>query len=199
MKSLKKFFTFQDKPSDIAANQFLIQCLQYTALLLLVVWVLGIVGIFIVDIRLMSKGILTALVFLLLPTLIVKQYGLTAGWVKYSILFLTMTSTTILGIALTYHKVLLSALPLLYSIQYSSKKVIYYTYTLTVFSLFFIVLIGYRIGLCDANMLLLTVQPASYYMHSATGTLTNLSINPNPELSLILYYVLPRAFILLLF
>lgn len=115
---------------------------------------------------------------------------------SYVLLFNIILVITVLGVMITYHTVLLSIMPLVLAIQYADNKVTLYTYLLTILSVSTIVMGGYFFGLCDANMLALTTEPAAYYMDKATNTLTFELKNTNPWYTLPMYYILPRCMIL---
>lgn len=116
---------------------------------------------------------------------------------KYIILFCFMSVSTITGVFLTYHVVVAMVLPLLYALLYSSKATMRYIYILTIISTIIIVYGGYYYGLCDANMVLLTEKNLQGYLSEGRFILTK--INPNPQFSLFLFFVVPRCFIYLTF
>lgn len=68
---------------------------------------------------------------------------------------------------------------------------------LTIISTIIIVYGGYYYGLCDANMVLLTEKNLQGYLSEGRFILTK--INPNPQFSLFLFFVVPRCFIYLTF
>ena len=97
---------------------------------------------------------------------------------------------------LTYHMYLLIVLPVIYSLQYGQRKMVYYTYILSVIGLAISVYIGYYGGLCDANMVVLTRGTIKEYV-DAGGTIFNAApVNDNPALKLLLYFIVPRAMLL---
>ena len=108
-----------------------------------------------------------------------------------------MSVSTITGVFLTYHVVVAMVLPLLYALLYSSKATMRYIYILTIISTIIIVYGGYYYGLCDANMVLLTEKNLQGYLSEGRFILTK--INPNPQFSLFLFFVVPRCFIYLTF
>ena len=69
-----------------------------------------------------------------------------------------------------------------------------YTSVLTIISTFIVVLLGYYIGICDANMALLPGEPLSVYIDE-DGTFTRTLINEHPIWNLILFFVFPRSLI----
>ena len=108
--------------------------------------------------------------------------------------FSVTLAVTVDATTLSYHAVLLSVLPLLLATQYTSKKVIIYTYLISILGIFIGVMGSYYWGLCDANMLFLTVEPVSYYKEAATEGILRFELaDYNPWYILPLYYVLPRS------
>ncbi|MBQ7833995.1 MAG: response regulator, partial [Lachnospiraceae bacterium] len=79
----------------------------------------------------------------------------------------------------------------------SSKRVMTFVYIMTTISTVVIVYCGYFFGLCDANMLLLTTGTVSDYV--VNGVLTLMEVNPNPAVSLFLFFVLSRCLIYVAF
>ena len=94
---------------------------------------------------------------------------------------------------LTYHAYLASILPILFCSLYSSRKLMIYTTVLTIIGTFIIILVGYRVGICDANMALLPGEPLSAY--SDNGYFTRTEINEKPIFNLILFFVFPRCLV----
>ena len=117
--------------------------------------------------------------------------------IKYFLLFGFVTFITCVGIFITYHVVLACVLPLLYAALYSSKKMMWYVYVLTVISTIIVVYGGFFWGLCDANMILLTAKESAAYVINGEFVLN--TINSNPYVSLMLYFVLPRCLLYVAF
>lgn len=183
------------KELETAANQFTLKCITWTAVVMFFVWICNIVGIFIVDPKLMGIASSASICIVIAARIICKIAGLSKPWVKYLLLLASVVSTSVVCIFLTYHALLLCILPLLYSAQYN-RKVVGIVYGMSVVSTFVTVMTGYFFGLCDANMLLLTVNNRSYYEEQLLHTF-QYSLNENPWITLPLYYVLPRVLILL--
>ena len=100
---------------------------------------------------------------------------------------------TLVGISITYHVVILSVLPILYATIYSSKKMVWYAYGLTVISTIIVVFVGYYYGLCDANMALLTVGNLNDYV--VDGHFVATTVKENPIWVLTIYFVVPRCLV----
>ena len=179
------------------ANRFTLKCQLISLALVIAMWILNQIDIFIVDKEIMNTAILICGSIELFIVIICHVFGYDKVWMKYIVLFFSVLMHTIAGIYLTYHTLLASVLPLLYSMQYRKKKVVYYTYILTFFSMIAIVLCGYYFGVCDANMVLLTKSAIRDYVDFETGQLIVTSVNQNPLITLPLYYVLPRMVVLL--
>lgn len=180
---------------ETAANQFTLKCLLSTVAVMAIVWFLNIIGVFIVDYRLAEAGFGFGIATLLITGIVCKVCGISKFWIKYFLLFMIVLATTVLGIMLTYHTVLLCVLPLLYSAQYNRKMVIL-VYLMTAVGTFVSVMAGYFWGLCDANMVVLTVNSRSYYVDDLTKVVQFGPLNEHPWITLPLYYVLPRIIIL---
>ncbi len=184
---------------DSTANEFTLKCLRFTVIAFAFVWLLTMINVFIVDKILMTVVFVVSSVIMLLPSLICRFVGAKRRWVKYMILFSITLAATLIGCALSFHSVLMFALPLIFASQYSKRKVIYYTYGLIVIGIFISVMGSYFFGVADANMIILTNNSTDFYIDPQTGHLNDVPVNPNPWLTLPRYFVLPRCLILLVF
>lgn len=181
---------------EVSANRFNL-IIQFVALGVLgVTTVLNMLDIFIIDDTLMFISLGMSMLCTLISTLVFRFCDHGARWIKYMILTSLTIMITIVGIAITYHAVLISVLPVLCSSQYKQKRVIFYTFVLSVISTFVVVMAGYYFGLCDANMLALTTGLTSQYYDAETGMTTFGAANPNPWQTLPLYYASPRILIM---
>ena len=182
---------------DYRINKYTLKCLAIIVIAMILVWIVTILNIFIVNTELASKGIFLGASVTLVTIGIGKHVDLHKSWVKYFLVLGTVVAVTIVGITLTYHTVLFSVFPLLLATQYIDKKMIVYSYLLSVASMFAIVLGGYFWGLCDANMLILTTEQTDFYRNQAAGIIEFEAGNTNPWYTLTLYYVIPRCALLL--
>ena len=178
---------------EYTANTYVIKSFSITMALYLITVILNVFGVFIVDKNLMQGGFLPSVVIYLLVFFVTRKVSLSNTKVKYFIFAGIMLVYTIIGVTLTYHVVLISVFPFLYATLYSSKRMMRVMYILAVISTVIVVYGGYYLGLCDANMVLLTTGKTQNYVADGIFQLTQ--VNPNPELSLGLYYVLPRCLI----
>lgn len=183
------------KELEIAANKYTMQCLMIIVLVMSVVWLFNTLGIFIVDTSLTKICFSGGTLIMFVSMLLVRFVGYSKRWIKYYLLLSLICSITLFGIFMSYHAVLLPILPLMYSAQYT-RKVITFTYILTVISVIVSVMLGYYYGLCDANMVLLTNMTRNHYVDSSGTTWLLNQVNQNPEITVPLYFILPRLMIL---
>lgn len=181
---------------DFQINKYTLKCFKTMLLGVSIMWLLNYLHIFIVNMELMTRGIAIAVAILIAALIFGKVVDLHKPWVKYVLIAFTILASTVLGVTLTYHALLVSIIPLLLATQYTNKKILVYTYLLTVLSTFVIVMGGYFFGLCDANMLLLTTEPTSFYRDIAEKSISFGSMNQNPWIALPLYFVIPRCVLL---
>lgn len=182
---------------EYIANTYVMKCLTVSMLLYFITFILNLLNIFIIDKSLMLMGFLPSLVICFTIYIITRKVPLSDPITKYLILFCGVLMYTIIGVTITYHVVLIALLPILYATLYTSKKVMRYVFGLTVLSTLIVVYGGYYFGLCDANMALLTATKLQNY--TVEGHFTQTLINPNPTITLLLFYVVPRCLIYIAF
>ncbi len=194
-----KYFTKKVKPQSTAVNQeflantYVMRCLTVTMIVYLITFILNLTGVFTIEKELMCKGFFSGAAIYLLVQIVSRLISLSDKRTKYFILTCTVVLFSISGMYLTYHVILISLLPILYATLYSSKKVMRFVYILTVLSTFVIVYGGYFFGLCDANMVLLTTN--DYEDTVKNGVILLTQANDNPMVTLLMFFVLPRALI----
>lgn len=178
---------------DSTANKYALRCFCITMAAFMFAWVLNQADIFIVEKRTMTLALGMSAGLFLLCLGICALFGLNSRGMKYVLLLFIIGITTVIEVMLTYHSVLLSAIPIVYASMYQdTKKMVLYTYLLSIVSIIVIVFGGYYVGLCDANMALLTSRPLAEYI-APDGTFSLTQLNPNPLLTLSLYFVFPRV------
>ena len=184
---------------DAQANFYTLKCLRITAAAFALIWLLTITGVFIVDRTMMTGAFVAGSALMLAPSLICRRVGTRASWIKYMILLFSTAAISLIASVLTYHAVLLYALPLFYAAQYSNRRTIYYAFAMTAVSVYVSAMARYYWGICDANMLLLTVRPMPYYADLLRNNPSAIALNSNPWVTVPLFYVLPRCIILAVF
>ncbi|MBQ3543849.1 MAG: HD domain-containing protein [Lachnospiraceae bacterium] len=182
---------------EYIANTYVIRCFNISMLVYCVGFLLNVMDIFIVDKNIMINGFVPSVFIYLIMILVTKKFSLSSTKMKYFILFCIVSVFTLIGVTITYHVVIISVLPILYAVLYSSKKVVWYVYGLTVISTIIIVYAGYYYGLCDANMTLLTSTKLDNYLVDGYFKLTK--VNDNVVFNLMLFFVIPRCLIYIAF
>ncbi|MBQ8177389.1 MAG: response regulator [Oscillospiraceae bacterium] len=183
--------------SEYIANKYVIRCFSVSMLIYSLTYLLNLLNIFIIDKKIMSTGFFPAVATYLIVMLITKKLSLNDKKTKYIIITGNILAFTMIGATITYHVVLIAVIPFLCAMLYSSKRLMWYVYILTVISTFITVYGGYYWGLCDANMVLLTSEKISDYVVNGIFTLN--TVNDNPNLTLFLFFVMPRCFIYVAF
>lgn len=183
---------------EYIANTYVLKCITVTMAIYTLVYLLNVLGIFIIEQSLMTSGYIASLIIYLGVYFISKKISLSSEKTKYFILFSIILIFTISGVFLTYHVVLLPILTILYATLYPSKRIMSYVFILTSISTVITVYGGYFLGICDANMTLLTSSSMKSYI-SPTGQFTLTEINNNPYVNLFLFFALPRCLIYIAF
>lgn len=182
---------------EYIANTYVMRCFLISMIVYFTAFLLNILNIFIVDKKIMLSGFIPSVFIYLTMLLITKKVSLSSDKIKYFILFSIVSVFTLIGVTITYHVVIIAVLPILYAILYSSRKVMWYVYGLTVVSTIIIVYAGYNYGLCDANMALLTTLKLDNYL--INGYFPATPVNENTFVTLMLYFVIPRCLIYIAF
>ena len=183
---------------EVAANLYTLNCIRTMMLITGFAFLLNVLDIFIIEDYLMWVTMASAVISWIASYLVVKYFN-DRPETKYILFFFMVVFITVIGVMVTYHTILICAMPILCAVQYKNNKVIYYTYALSVISILVGVMGGYYYGLCDANMLTLTNTVKDRYIDVDTGLLLFRDPNPNPWGTLPLYYVFPRALVLYAF
>lgn len=185
------------RDQECVSNAYVLRCFSVTMLVYTLTFLLNVLGIFVIEQRLMLQGYIPSLIIYLIVYFATKFVDSSNRKLKYFVLGSIILVFTITGVFLTYHVVLVTLLPFLYATLYSSQKVMRYVYFLTVISTIIIVYGGYYYGLCDANMTVLTTGTLTDY--TLNGRFTLQQVNENPLTTLFLFFVLPRCLIYVAF
>lgn len=179
---------------ELLVNQYALKSVTSAIIVITLIWVLNILNIFMVNRVVTTWCFGLCLLVYLIGIVVCKLNDMSKWWIKYFILLWVIIIITIVSTFLTFHATLACLLPIVYTSIYSSKKMMIYTYILTVLSIIFSVFVGYRFGICDANMLLLPGEPTSMYIDQA-GNFTRTQMNDRVVWNLSLFFVLPRCMV----
>lgn len=200
MKKLRKKnegVSLNPENREYIANTYVMRCFTVTMIVYLVTFLLNLAGIFTIEQHLMWQAFVPSVLIYGIVLLVSRKISLSDYKTKYFILSSIIVVFTISGVFLTYHVILISLLPFLYATLYSSKPIMRFVYGMTVISTFVIVYGGYYLGLCDANMVLLTSKDISHYV--IDGLFVLIQANENPLFTLFLFFIVPRCLISIAF
>lgn len=188
------------KDSDLEANKFTLRAIGFSCVLFGIIWILNALGIFIVDSTIMNVGFFGSIVICAATFIICRQMGFDNPKTKYLALLFSAINYDFICVLLTYHALLITVFPILLSVQYRNKKLIRYTYIITAIGHIVNVFGGYYFGLCNANMVLFTSGPTSFYLDQiAQGSLVPGNPGMPIPLAIFAFFVVPQWFILLAF
>lgn len=110
------------KQNEKQANLIVAKVMSITFLIFSLVYLLNLLGIFIVDGTIMTIAYIGGTILLLLPTVFAKVIEDQAGWIKYVNVICAAVFVMLLSITLTYHVVVIYVYPIAIASLYFSKK-----------------------------------------------------------------------------
>jgi len=189
---ISEFVTRQikgEKNDTYRANVFTIKCMMISLVVLFICWLLDVLGVFIVDIHIMNISMMFGLVICAITFLYAKFFGVDRIASRYVTMVAMVAMYSTIFMEMSYHTTLVMIFPLICSMLYFDRRVTIFTYIVTCIGYAFAVMVGFRIGLCDSNMLLLTYTNSAF--HSAQLLAGDFSINDSNFL-VFLFFVFPR-------
>ena len=184
---------------EIKSNRYILKGFLWFLAGVAFVWLLNSIGFFEVDKKLVSIAFVSTLVLYLLPLLLYYKGDLSEPWIKYLFLSLMCVICGLINSFLSFHAVLLYAIPQLFSIQYRRRNVIWFVYAVNTVTMLISSLLGFYYGICDLNILLQSTHTRSWYLNVISGQALNIPFNSNPVFVIIVFEVFPRSIILFLF
>ena len=171
------------------ANAYTLKCMCVSLIVMVVAWTLNVLKIFIIDQTIMNRSLTGVIIFIACAFLVKLILGFERPVSNYLMLFLFVGMITFVNMLLSYHVTLFMLFPMVCAILYNKTRYIRYTFVLVCIGFLGSVLVGYSIGLCDANMLVLTTS--THDKEAARLIAGEFEINSNYVL-LALFFVLPR-------
>lgn len=182
---------------DVAQNIYAFRFVLFCMLVYSVENILNVLGIFIVDQKIFFTGYIIACFFVVVHMGMLLGLGLAHPMTKYASIIAIICIIDSASISLTYHMVIIIMIPLVIAGMYTSKKISTFTFFLTILSIVVSTYGGYFLGVCDANMTLLTATSIGNLVKD--GKFLMNQVNPNPLLTIGLYFVLPRCLLAVAF
>lgn len=187
------------KQQEIQANERILSGFRYFLAMYALVWFLSMVGFFEMNREIMTVTLLILLPMLSLPELFANKCDLSKPWVKYIFLTIICLATGAIAGILTIHAVFVYVLPLLFAIQCRNNKVLWITYGVNIITMALSSLMGFYYGICDLNILAGSNRTLKAYMEFAPDGILQLPVQGNYAFIILVFEVLPRAMILLIF
>ncbi len=116
------------------ANVYMSRCMLVFALVVVFVWILNILGVFIVPETIMTIAAVSGIVLLSVPWFVCRFVKGDAPWLKVLIMVLCVLGICILSCAMPKHSIIAWVAPMALSCHYYSKK---YTYITVIISVVF--------------------------------------------------------------
>ena len=118
--------------NELHSNKVIAQINVVMMVIFAVLYLLNVVGIFIVPMEIMTVGFILGEICLFLPIVLVKILKLENSWIKYINIFSALMFIWIVAGTLRFHVVVAFCFPIIISTLYYSKKLNYLTTVLTV-------------------------------------------------------------------
>lgn len=141
------------------ANLFVSKTMRITSIFMILVYVLNVLGIFVVPNTIMVIATVSGIVILLIPTLLINILKLTSPIIKYVNIFCCIIFVSVLTITLNYHVVLLFIYATAVSSIYFSKRLNIFTSVLSIIIYSFSQLIAFYLkAVPDDNATILSEE-----------------------------------------
>ncbi|MCR5304789.1 MAG: GGDEF domain-containing protein [Lachnospiraceae bacterium] len=160
-------------------------------------WLMTVGGLFDVDRKAIDTVMIVSLVLTVVPIIAGHITKMEPPWYKYLCLMCLCVACSIAFLELSFHVVLLYAIPIIFACQYKNRFVLWFTYALDVVLMTAASVIGFSMGICDLNVLFKSNYRLDYYL-GPDGGFQNIVFNDDPVFVLVFYAGFPRALFLLL-
>ncbi len=183
------------KLNEKKANRYTAFCLLIAAGIAALMWILNILGFFIVDKGLMNTAMPVGVALFLLPSFLVHMWKGQEWLLKYLIMGCFLLGLGILSSTLTIQLVMAWSCPIILSCHYYSPKFAHITLAGALLCMLCSVYVGLYFGVWDANMMRCTDLPGdaafrAAFIREATAAGDNLLLR------VFNFYYIPRAVIL---
>ncbi len=166
------------------ANIYVARCMRVLAAVVAVIWALNIFGVFIVPKTIMAIAGVGGIIFLLLPTLLLRFVNQNSLRLKLYVMLCCIAGITLLSAALPSHAIIAWAVPVVLGCHYYSKRFSYLLLAVSVVCMAASLIIGTYFGEWDSNLL-------KALESSGERIVTGETIR-----RVVLFYILPRSLIL---
>lgn len=115
------------KQDNIKLNKLVAKSLRITLSILVVIWIMGVCGVFSVEQAALTLCVACCGFFMLIPTLLIDVLHINKDWIPYMVVSCTITIVGLLTMFLSYHASALILFPLMIASLYSSTRLVIYT------------------------------------------------------------------------
>ncbi len=172
------------RENEKEANLYSARCTVVLAAVVALIWLLNTMGVFIVPAVIMNAAAAGAVLFFLLPSLIVRLTDPYSSTTKLWVLICCILGITLLSSALPKHAILAWAVPLVLCCHYYSKKFSYVIWAVSVVFMGISLVFGTLYGEWDSNLLGAVEEAGARIIDYRTVR------------RVVLYYYFPRSIIL---
>ncbi len=146
--------------NEIEANKYVAKCMRVMALVVALVWLLNLVGIFIVPQNIMAIAAIGSIGFFLLPTLLCKLIVEESRYVKICNMGCCICAITLIAAAMPKHGIVVWAAPIALSCHYYSKRFTYGTLMASILFMGVAMFLGAHFGEWDVALFIdITMEP----------------------------------------
>lgn len=180
------------RENEDRANRYTTFCLRIAAVVTVLMWLLNLLGFFIVDQHLMNVAMPIGMTLFLLPSWFVRVWKRKPQMLKYAIMGCFLVGIAILTSALTTQLVLAWSCPIVLSCHYYSPKFTHFTLMGALVCMLCATYIGLYCGVWDSNMMRSQGVPGNVafraeFIRQATAAGDNLLLR------VFNFYYFPRA------
>lgn len=184
---------------EMKANERTLKGFVWFLLATAFMWVLTVIGLFQVDLTLITIAFISTAV-LFIPAFVIYNKGdLSSPWLKYVLLSLICVASGVICAFLSFHAVLLYVVPLLFAIQYRRSSTIWFAYAVNTVTMLISMVVSFYYGICDLNLLFESRHVRQWYLNMLAAETFSIPLNENPVFVIIVFGVFPRSVILFLY
>lgn len=181
---------------EAQTNTYTIKGIRHCIIMAAIVWLLSLANLFNVSKSMMTMAFMLALLVLIVPEVLARTMGYSWSGLKYVCLIsMLLVSGIFLG-TVSYHALLVPAIPLLFAVQYRRRKLFWIVFALDVIIMAVAAVFAFYNGVCDLNILLAGGNTYSYYYGIRDEQLMHLMPPQSSVLRVLMYQVLPNVLIL---
>ncbi len=174
------------RDNEQTANQYAAACLRVLALVVAAVWLLNVIGVFVVPATIMTVAGTGGILIFMLPTVAARFIKPESPALKYISLACCVLGITLLSAAMPKHLILAWMAPIALSCHYYSKRLSYSVISISLVFMLISLMIGIYYGEWDSNLL-------DAIESQSSGRV----VTPELVKNMMIFYFLPRAMILM--